>query len=133
MYLLDASALYPLLRRIGDKILLYRDELAVLDLTFYEIGNVLWKEYRLGRIRDWRTISKLFSEVLKELQVLRVENLEGVLEIATERNLSFYDASYAYMAEKENLVLVTEDKKLLRSTSNSIGVKELLARLDKPM
>jgi len=133
MYLLDASALYPLLRRIGDKILLYRDKLAVLDLTFYEIGNVLWKEYRLGRIRDWRTISKLFSEVLKELQVLRVENLEGVLEIATERNLSFYDASYAYMAEKENLVLVTEDKKLLRSTSNSIGVKELLARLDKPM
>lgn len=133
MYLLDASALYPLLRRLGDKILLYRDELAILDLTFYEIGNVLWKEHRLGRIRDWRTASKLFSEVLKELQVLRVENLEGILEIATERNLSFYDASYAYTAEKENLVLVTEDKKLLKSTNNAIGVEELLARLNKPV
>ena len=40
-YLLDASALYPLVLKLRDKLLDYLTLMAVLDLTVYEVGNVI--------------------------------------------------------------------------------------------
>jgi len=40
--MLDASALYPLLKRLGEKAASLLTKLAILDLTKYELGNALW-------------------------------------------------------------------------------------------
>jgi len=54
-YLVDCSALYPLILKMREKIILYKDAFSILDLTIYEVGNVLWKEYGKGRIRDLKS------------------------------------------------------------------------------
>lgn len=53
----------------------------MLDLTFYEVGNVLWKECRKGRLRDWRVMVEMFEEFLKEVKVMRVPSVKAVLEL----------------------------------------------------
>ena len=47
-----------------------------------------------------------------------------MLSIAIERNLTFYDASYAYIAEHEHLTLVTEDNELRAKVRGAIGINE---------
>jgi len=126
-YLLDASALYGLVahyhRWIG-----HREKLAILHLTVYEVGNALWKEARAGRL-PWRETAGALSRVLSSLKVLDNPPLEKVMEVAVERDLTFYDASYAYVAETLGLSLVTRDRELLRKSPASIDVDTFLARL----
>ena len=40
-YLLDASAIYPLVLRLRERLLLYTELFAVLDLAPYEVGNII--------------------------------------------------------------------------------------------
>jgi len=56
-YLIDTSALYPLILMLRDRVLLYIDILFVSDLTRYEVGNVLWKEYGRVGLKVWRQLS----------------------------------------------------------------------------
>ena len=126
-YLLDASALYGLVahyrRWVG-----HREKLAILRLTVYEVGNALWKEARAGRL-PWREAARALSRVLSSLKVLDDPPLEKVLEVAVERDLTFYDASYAYVAETLGLSLVTQDRELLRKSPAAIDVDTFLVRL----
>ncbi len=85
----------------------------MISLTEYELGNVLWKEAKKKKI-DFKLAAQTFSEVLSELKKININGLCDVLTLAIERDLTFYDATYAYLAEKEGLVLVTEDTELLK-------------------
>ncbi len=128
--MLDTSALYPLVTELREKLLDYSDVLAVLDLAFYEMGNVLWKEYRRGKIRDLAAVAEFFEEVLMTLQIMRVPtNLAEILKLAVNHGLTFYDASYIYVAQHYGLKLVTEDKDLLKFPQ-AISVRELLHELE---
>jgi len=42
-YLVDASALYPLVLKLREELLDRLPLVAVLDLTVYEVGNAIWK------------------------------------------------------------------------------------------
>ncbi len=128
-YLLDASAIYPLVLRLRKKFLEYADRFTVLDLTIYEVGNALWKEYRLGRIRDLATVAKLFEFILGSIRVLRLgSEIHNVLDLAVSENLTFYDASYLYMARVHGMKLVTEDQSLLRYPE-AVNTEKLLQEL----
>lgn len=83
------------------------------SLTEYELGNVLWKEAKRKRI-DFKLAAQTYSDVLSELKKFDANNLSAILTLALERNLTFYDASYAFIAENEGLILVTEDTELLK-------------------
>lgn len=126
-YLLDASALYGLVAHYR-KWIGYRKKLAILHLTVYEVGNALWKEARAGRL-PWREAAGALSRVLSSLKTLDDPPLEKVLEVAVKRDLTFYDASYAYVAEALGLSLVTQDRELLRKSPAAIDVDTFLARL----
>ncbi len=128
-YLVDASALYPLILKLREKLLLYADKLAVLDLTTYEVGNVLWKEYKKGKIKNLEIPAALFQTALSALDKLRVDNIGEVLKTAVTKNLTFYDASYIYIAEKLNVKLVTEDREMLEKCKNALNLNELLKHL----
>ncbi|ABP50597.1 conserved hypothetical protein [Pyrobaculum arsenaticum DSM 13514] len=124
---MDASALYALVAHY-DKWIRHRDRLAILHLTIYEAGNALWKEARLGRV-DWAAAARHLKKVLSSLKVLDDPPLNEVLGVAVKRGLTFYDASYAYVAESSGLVLVTQDQELLAKTRNAIDVVTFLKRL----
>lgn len=128
-YLLDASAIYPLLLKLRENFLLYVDRFVVLDLTVYEVGNTIWKEFRKNRIKDPEAVTKLFEEIFRRVTILRTSSsLYKVVELAIRENITFYEASYLYIARINNLKLVTEDSDLLRYPE-SIDIEQLLKEL----
>ena len=122
-YLLDASALYPLLVR---GIPFTSEECAVSSLTEFEVGNILWKQNKKKELDDPNRIAEIFEESMAELSKIWVDCLVKVLAIAVERNLTFYEASYAYLAEKENMKLVTEDVDLIKKCKCAIHIKDMI-------
>ncbi len=130
-YLIDTSAFYPLIRRLRLGIVDIVEHLVVLDLTLYEIGNTIWKEYKRGLVENPKKTMEMFSLILESIEQVRIkpEWLNDILETALRHNLTFYDASYAYVSMRYNLVLVTEDNDLLGTVENSIRVRELLSKL----
>ena len=121
-YLIDASALYPILL---SGIPLNAEECAISSLTEYEVGNVLWKECKQGRMKNPHLAATTFSKAMQNLTKLEFDSIDNVLAVATERNLTFYDATYAHIAEKENLTLVTQDTDLLKKCKTAVSIKEM--------
>ena len=121
-YLIDPSALYPILI---SGVVFNVEECAVSSLTEYEVGNVLWRENKQKKLKDPSRIAAIFSEALGPLRKIAIDSLSNVLAVAIERNLTFYDASYVYLAEKENLRLVTQDIDLLKKCKTAITIKEM--------
>ena len=86
---------------------------AVPDLVFAEIGNALGLYARDatltidGAIRRVEFVLRVPLEI-RELQLL----IAPALGLAISRGLSVYDACYAVLAEAEDAVLVTADRRL---------------------
>ena len=100
------------------------EQCAVSSLTEYELGNVLWKETKKKKI-DFRLAAQTFSEVLAELKKINIDDIGAILTIALERNLTFYDASYVYIAEGQGLKLVTEDLELIKKCKFAMRTKDV--------
>jgi predicted nucleic acid-binding protein len=136
-YLLDASSLFFLIRKAdAETTVECLHESAVLDLTFYEVGNAIWKEGILKKsitLNDYRTFENMAQTILGKIDRITVEAraFEGILEIAKNERLSFYDSSYVYFAREKSLILVTEDKELKTKAQKHVKVQtiaELLPR-----
>jgi predicted nucleic acid-binding protein len=121
-YLLDTSALYPILI---SGVPFNVDECAVSSLTEYEVGNVLWRENKQGKLKNPRKVAEIFSEAINPIQKISIDSIADVLTLAIERNLTFYDASYAHIAEKQNLKLVTQDTDLLKKCKSAISIDKM--------
>ena len=101
----------------------------VLDLTFYEAGNVLWKANTLqGRLStdEREAFSELLVDLRREVTVHTLEDigLNDVMAVAVDAELTFYDAAYLACAEKLDATLVSEDADL-RAVSGSISVERV--------
>ncbi|ADI32019.1 type II toxin-antitoxin system VapC family toxin [Staphylothermus hellenicus] len=128
-YLLDASAIYPLVLQLREDFLNYSKHFTILDLTVYEVGNVIWKMYRRGMIKNLGVVAKLFQEVLNSMAMQRtMHNIEEILNISIKENLTFYNASYLYIARTLKYKLVTEDHDL-QKYPESISINQLLREL----
>ena len=121
-YLIDTSALYPIL---VSGVAFNAEECAVSSLTEYEIGNALWRESQQKKLKDPKRVATIFSEAIRPLRKMEIDSIANVLAVAIERRLTFYDASYAYLAEKENMRLVTQDTDLLKKCKVAISIKEM--------
>lgn len=114
--LFDASALVDVILGEGGKALnigVVFDE-TLLDLTMYEASNALWK---IAVAQDLLSDDELQEavDILERLNhEVRVERaaeteLQQTMRVARRDGLSFYDASYLTVAERDGLSLVTED------------------------
>ncbi|AAK41096.1 Conserved hypothetical protein [Saccharolobus solfataricus P2] len=122
-FLFDASALYPLLDYI-DKIDVKK--IYILTLTFYEVGNAIWKEYYIHKkVKDPITLSMLFNDLLRRFNVVEDPPLDKVMKVAIDKGLTYYDASYVYVAESLGLTLVSNNRELIRK-ANAITLEELI-------
>jgi predicted nucleic acid-binding protein len=128
-YLLDASALLPLITRRGKGLLteVSREYLITTDMAVYEACNSLWKLVTLLRsvsLEDAVTaatvLKSLTAREMIHLSNFVDLNLTKTLEKACEDKLTFYDASYIVAAEDTEATLVTEDKKLQKKACKSI-------------
>jgi predicted nucleic acid-binding protein len=98
-----------------------RIDLIAPDLIYPEAGYILWKKQRLKEISrpDVKKITDailslpLVAEPVKLLLPLAVD-------IATEYNITVYDAAYVALATVYKTTLVTADKKLADNLSKTI-------------
>lgn len=83
-------------------------------LVFYEIGNVAWKCSKFGQIdrEDAETALGKAGGLLMEIE--RDLDFPGIYRLAAETGLTFYDASYVWLARSRGLKLRTRDKEVLR-------------------
>ena len=136
-YLLDASAFILLIKKADiDSTVQCLENSLVLDLTFYEVGNAIWKESSLTKFLTPKEAEKLMTTAETVLaNINRVTNeakdFQKILRIAQTEKLSYYDSSYVYSAKETGLQLVTEDKELrtkARKYVDAITVSALLAQ-----
>lgn len=102
----------------------------VLDLTFYEVGNVFWKASALQERLTHEEASKLVSFLMDLKAEMVVERAEGLdfdrtMKIATTEDLTFYDAAYVVAAEELGATLITEDAALASAASSYVKANGL--------
>ncbi len=128
--ILDANAIYSLINL--EKYSLFKNA-STLDLARYELGNAILKEALFTKsitLDEAIALMDVINSVLNKLNILSIKGFElEVLKFAYEKNLTFYDASYLYIAIKNNMQLITEDKKLYSIAKEHVTtykVKELI-------
>ena len=90
----------------------------ILELTFYELGNVLlrslgWNAHDVAdQLDDLRAICPVLTP--------SPDVLRRAAELAEEHALTYYDAIYAAMADLHGAILTTADEALLAS---GLGVR----------
>ncbi len=114
-YLLDASALYPIILEPYKYTSILEDS-AILDLTLYEIGNAALVSWRRKLLRSYTGFMKSVTKAARILEIIRLGpgDIEGIARVAEKTGLTYYDSAYVYVARKLGLVLVTEDTEILR-------------------
>ncbi|MHB8702293.1 MAG: type II toxin-antitoxin system VapC family toxin [Nitrososphaerales archaeon] len=130
-YLFDASSLFKLVRSTdqGAKARAL-DQTSIIQLTFYEIGNALWKETELKETiskDDANILIRDFINILSWVDIVGANpsDLSEIIKIAGNEKLSFYDSSYLHTAKSLNMILVTEDKELAKAAKNHVETKSL--------
>jgi len=122
-YLFDTNALLDIIRRGRDVIL----GQYILDLTIYEIGNVIWKEvvlFKSLKKDEAKLLLEHLNNIIAKMNVIRIsaEDTAEILEISTNKRITFYDTAYLYFAKKRNLILVTNDQKLYNTAKGLVKV-----------
>ena len=87
-----------------------------INLTFYELGNAVWKQVYAYKTNDENETNKLLdalTEVFMRLRKPEKENSLEILKIALKEGLTYYDAAYIQAAIENKLAQVTDDKQLL--------------------
>jgi predicted nucleic acid-binding protein len=132
-YLIDASSLLLLIKKtdIKSTIQVLQDS-AILDLTFYETGNAVWKETTLKYLtqKESEKLGTLAQSVISKIKQTdhTPEDFPKILQIAQTEKLTYYDSSYVHFAKKAGLILITEDKELAIKATNYVAalkVKDL--------
>lgn len=123
-YLLDASALLPLVIRRGKRLIVEasKENLATTDLALYEACNSLWKLATLLKsisLEDALDVSATLKDLVVRglIQLTSFAKLDfpSALKRAYEGRLTFFDASYIVAAKNTGAILVTEDEELLKA------------------
>lgn len=105
---LEPSALDWVRRSIGQDV-----SVAVPALVFAEVGSALCSYARDQTITLDGALRRLAFVLRMPLEVREIEGLaEMAVALAISRGLSVYDACYAVLAEAEDAVLVTADRRL---------------------
>jgi predicted nucleic acid-binding protein len=105
---LEPSALGWVRRAIGEEV-----SVAVPALVFAEVGNALCTYARETTITTNGALRRLAFVLRMPLEIREMEAIvEPAVGVAISRGLTVYDACYAVLAEAEDAVLVTADRRL---------------------
>jgi len=123
MPIFDASSVQATLRRLRGRAAQVLEGQTVLDLTLYELGNIVWKENRAhgGDPLQAAEKAKAVSRLISIMQVRRIEpgEMPGIAENASRLGLTFYDSAYLTAAHESGAHLVTDDADILRAAQEA--------------
>ena len=95
---------------------------ATIPLARYEIGNIIWKNYKIrNRIskQEAKDSSTVMFELLDSMEQI-VPSSASTLALSLEEGLTFYDSSYLVSAIETGYELVTDDIKLQKIASSKV-------------
>jgi predicted nucleic acid-binding protein len=125
-YIFDSSAIFKAIKENAVEVLASN---STLDLTRYELGNILLKEHTLHKRinrEELEKLVKLTKNVLNLMETLTVNgHEEETLSIADNLKITFYDASYVYHAKNKKTPLITEDNELAEKAKPHIRTLKL--------
>ncbi len=122
MNILDASAIFNLFQN-GKYYTLVAG--TTIPLARYEIGNVIWKNYKIrNRISKEEALESgsVLFELLDSMELIKPPS-DSTLSLSLEEGLTFYDSSYLVSAIETGYDLVTDDMKLYKIASSKIHVR----------
>jgi predicted nucleic acid-binding protein len=128
-YLLDASAFMFLIKKAEPQATAHcLQESVILDLTYYEVGNAVWKESSLTRMitsHESEVLTATAQTILGKMEKIEGEanSFRGILDLAKKEKLTFYDSSYIFFSKEKGLKLVTEDKELYTKAKKHTSVQ----------
>ena len=119
MMLIDASNIQTALRTLKAEAAPLLKDQTILDLTIYELGNIIWKETKEKDEANER--AKALEKIITIMQIHRIDpnDITPITQNATRHRLTFYDSAYLTMAQKTNTTLVTEDQQLLNAAQTT--------------
>jgi predicted nucleic acid-binding protein len=121
----DASAIAALLFN-EDAALWVQDEtfrelLLAPELIHFELGNLCWKKMRRSPEQADALLQNWLNWNVSPPVTLIDVYLAGTMHIAHGHNLTFYDASYLWLAHDRTADLISLDAKLVRA-ARSLGL-----------
>src|SRR4030042_853751 len=126
MPIFDASSVQAALRKLrGDAAPLLEGQNG-LDLTLYELGNIVWKENLAsgGTPEEASEKVKTIVRLLSIMEIRRIEpgEMAAIAENAAAHGLTFCDSAYLTAAHGLATTLITEDTDLL-GAAHDAGAK----------
>jgi len=100
------------------------ETIAVPDLLFYEIANVLTMKKQLAEADSADGLSLVWDFQLEQYD-FGLEAFLAAMSIARRHGITVYDAAYVELARRLQCTVVTADRKLYEKTK-SLGFVELL-------
>jgi len=123
MPLFDASSIQAATRRLRADAAQVLEGQTVLDLTLYELGNIVWKENRETGGDPGKAAEKAgaVTRLTSIMNIRRIEpgDLPAIAMNAAAYGLTFYDSAYLTAAQVASTTLVTEDAGLLRAAKDA--------------
>lgn len=101
-------------------------EIHVPDLFYIECANILLKYTRRfdrpleDSLADIKDLGKLAFKTTSTLELI-----EDALQLASEKNLTAYDACYAVLAQKLGLPLITADAPLAKAVDWAVWIGDM--------
>ncbi|HZW56947.1 MAG TPA: PIN domain-containing protein [Nitrososphaerales archaeon] len=109
--MVDTSALYPMLIRMSsDGSLKLLPRLTIMDLTKYELGNVVLYD---RKVKDASKLLSSWQIILDSMNKEEARNMKEVYETASKNNVTFYDGAYVQVAKASKCKLVTMDAEIV--------------------
>jgi predicted nucleic acid-binding protein len=105
----------PFARQAAQRLLARDDSWISVGLWCFELGNVLLKYVRAGRLTEPEMRLALIESRQLVSETIDDIDIEGVWSVAMEKNLSYYDASYVWLAKSRGLALYSRDSGILRT------------------
>jgi len=120
-HLFDSSAIITLIEKNKLDALL---EGWTIDLSFYELGNSVWKQvnlYKTLSMDDAKVVLDAFMLVYNRMNKIQEVDPQSILTVASQEGITFYDAAYLQAAKDKKVTLVTDDKKLKQASSKYVN------------
>ena len=101
-------------------------ELYVPDLFYIECANILLKYMRrFGRSLEDSQADLADLAILALKPVSTADLIEGALLLASQKNLTAYDACYAILAQQMSIPLVTADEPMAKAVEWAVWLGDL--------
>jgi predicted nucleic acid-binding protein len=102
-------------------------DLITLDLAVAEVGNVAWKlviRSKEDKELTLTALQKCLAFISETCDVIRAQDIAAeAYEISVEARVAFYDSLFLALARREQVPLLTLDRKLYERIGGRMNVK----------